>query len=43
MSADLYKVYVNPLLDSLANIGLGGHIGNITCCAPTCADFKQPS
>lgn len=38
MSADLYKVYVNPLLDSLANIGLGGHIGNIYCCAPTCAD-----
>jgi hypothetical protein len=32
---DLYKVYVNPLLDILSNSGLGGKIGNINCCAPT--------
>jgi hypothetical protein len=38
LSADLYKVYVNPLLDRLSNSGLGGKIGNINCCAPTCAD-----
>jgi hypothetical protein len=38
LSADLYKVYVNPLLDILSNSGLGGKIGNINCCAPTCAD-----
>jgi hypothetical protein len=38
LSADLYKVYVNPLLDTLRNSGLGGKIGNINCCAPTCAD-----
>jgi hypothetical protein len=35
LSADLYKVYVNPLLDILSNSGLGGKIGNINCCAPT--------
>ena len=38
ISADLYKVYVNPLLDILSKTGLGGHIGDINCCAPTCAD-----
>ena len=38
LSADLYKVYVNPLLDILSNSGLGGKIGKINCCAPTCAD-----
>lgn len=38
LSADLYKVYINPLLDILSNSGLGGKIGNINCCAPTCAD-----
>ena len=37
-SADLYKIYINPLLDFLASTGLGGHIGNINCCDPTCAD-----
>jgi hypothetical protein len=37
LSADLYKVYINPLLDILSNTGLGGKIGNIYCCAPTCA------
>ena len=34
----MYKVYINPLLDLLADSGLGGRIGNINCCAPTCAD-----
>ena len=29
LSADLYKVYINPLLDILSNSGLGGTIGNI--------------
>ena len=38
LSADLHKVYINPLLDILSNSGLGGKIGNINCCAPTCAD-----
>ena len=38
LSVDLYKVYINPLLDILSNTGLGGKIGNIYCCAPTCAD-----
>ena len=38
LSADLYKVYINPLLDILSNTGLGGKIGNINCCSPTCAD-----
>jgi hypothetical protein len=38
LSADLYKVYINPLLYILSNSGLGGTIGNINCCAPTCAD-----
>jgi hypothetical protein len=31
----LYKVYINPLLDIL---WLRLQIGNINCCAPTCAD-----
>ncbi|CAC5405005.1 unnamed protein product [Mytilus coruscus] len=38
ISADLYKLYVNPLLNLLCDTGIGGHIGNIGCCAPTCAD-----
>ncbi|CAG2213827.1 unnamed protein product [Mytilus edulis] len=38
ISADLYKLYVNPLLNLLCDTGIGGHIGNISCCAPTCAD-----
>ncbi|VDI78956.1 Hypothetical predicted protein [Mytilus galloprovincialis] len=38
ISADLYKLYVNPLLNILSGTGLGGHIGDIGCCAPTCAD-----
>ncbi|CAC5400495.1 unnamed protein product [Mytilus coruscus] len=38
ISADLYKLYVNPLLNILCETGLGGQIGDIGCCAPTCAD-----
>ncbi|VDI19068.1 Hypothetical predicted protein [Mytilus galloprovincialis] len=38
ISADLYKLYVNPLLNILSGTGLAGHIGDIGCCAPTCAD-----
>jgi hypothetical protein len=38
LSADLYKVYINPLLNILSSTGLGGKLGNINCCAPTCAD-----
>ena len=38
LSADLYKLYINPLLNFLDDSGLGGKIGNINVCAPTCAD-----
>ncbi|MES9904479.1 MAG: reverse transcriptase domain-containing protein [Sedimenticola sp.] len=38
LSADLYKVYINELLDRLSNTGIGATIGNITVPAPTCAD-----
>ena len=38
LRSDLNKVYANPMLDILSNSGLGGKIGNINCCAPTCAD-----
>jgi hypothetical protein len=34
----LYKVYINPLLDILSNSGLGGTIGDINFCTPTCPD-----
>ncbi|VDI71556.1 Hypothetical predicted protein [Mytilus galloprovincialis] len=37
-SADLYKIYINPLINILSTSGLGGRVGNINCCAPTCAD-----
>jgi hypothetical protein len=38
LSADLYKLYINPLLNFPDDSGLGGKIGNINVCAPTCAD-----
>jgi hypothetical protein len=38
LSADLYKIYVNQLLDILDCAGVGANIGSIKCCAPTCAD-----
>jgi hypothetical protein len=31
-------VYINPLLNIPSSTGLGGKIGNINCCVPTCAD-----
>ena len=38
LSADLYKLYINDLLDRMVQSGAGGHIGDIPCNAPTCAD-----
>jgi hypothetical protein len=38
LSADLYKIYVNHLLDILDCAGVGAKIGSIKCSAPTCAD-----
>ncbi|MEW8548618.1 MAG: reverse transcriptase family protein, partial [Candidatus Thiodiazotropha sp.] len=38
LSADLYKVYNNKLLDRLTSAGTDTRIGNICCVAPTCAD-----
>ena len=38
LSADLYKVYINQLLDRLYTCGFGATIGEIICNAPTCAD-----
>ncbi|VDI75415.1 Hypothetical predicted protein [Mytilus galloprovincialis] len=38
LSTDLYKVYVNSLLNQIEKSGIGAHIGTIACAAPTCAD-----
>ncbi|KAK3089516.1 hypothetical protein FSP39_004221 [Pinctada imbricata] len=38
LSADLYKLYVNQLLNRLSDSALGAHIGDTVCNAPTCAD-----
>ena len=38
LSADLYKVYVDPLLHQLQDSGLGMKIGHVPCCATACAD-----
>jgi hypothetical protein len=38
LSADLYKIYVDPLLHRLKHSGLGMKIGNIQCPASACAD-----
>ncbi|VDI42783.1 Hypothetical predicted protein [Mytilus galloprovincialis] len=38
LSTELYKVYINDVLDQLENSGLGTYIGNIYCGSPTCAD-----
>ena len=38
LSADLYKVYINQLLDRLYLSGFGAMLGDIICNAPTCAD-----
>ena len=38
LSVDLYKIYINQLLDLMQESNLGAKISNINCCAPTCAD-----
>ena len=38
LSTYLYKVYVNPCLDRVTNLLIGGRVGEIGCSAPTCAD-----
>ena len=38
LSADLYKLYVDPLLHQLQNSQYGMHIGDISCPATACAD-----
>ena len=38
LSADFYKVYLNPLLDRIQHSGLGARIGNIICNLSGCAD-----
>ncbi len=38
LSKDMYKIYVNELLNRLSIAGHGGKIGEINCAAPTCAD-----
>jgi len=38
LRADLYKIYVDPLLHRLQDSGKGLKIGYINCCATACAD-----
>lgn len=38
LSSDLYKIYLNPLLNRLQSCGIGGKIGNVNISAPACAD-----
>ena len=38
LSTDLYKLYINPLLDRLEQSGLGCKIGNVLCNVTACAD-----
>ena len=38
LSADLYKVHINPALDRLKTSGAGYMIGDIFCGASACAD-----
>ena len=38
LSTDLYKLYINPLLDQIEDSGIGMQIGTIPYSAPTCAD-----
>ena len=38
LSANLYKIYVDPLLHRLQHSGKGLKIGHINCCATACAD-----
>ena len=38
LSADMYKVYNNDMLDRIVDSGKGANIGSIRIPAPTCAD-----
>ena len=38
LSTDLYKLYINPLLDRLQDVGIGLKIGNINVNNAGCAD-----
>ena len=38
LSTDFYKVYVDPYLDRVTNLMIGGIVGEIPCPIPTCAD-----
>jgi hypothetical protein len=38
LSTDLYKLYVNPLLDRLTSSNIGLKIGNVVCNTSACAD-----
>jgi hypothetical protein len=38
LSADLCKLYINPLLGRLENTHIGSRIGNVLCNASACAD-----
>jgi hypothetical protein len=38
LSADLYKIYVNPLLDRLNKTGIEAKVGGIICNTSACAD-----
>ena len=38
LSADLCKLYINPLLERLENSQIGSRIGNVLCNASACAD-----
>ena len=38
LSADLYKIYVDPLLHRPQQSGKGLRIGHINCCATACAE-----
>ena len=38
LSTDLFKLFGNDLLDRLKIRGIGSHIGDISCIAPTCTD-----
>jgi uncharacterized membrane-anchored protein len=38
LNTDLYKLYINPLLDRLQDVGIGLKIGNINVNNTGCAD-----
>ena len=38
LSTDLYKLYQNPLLNTLQSSGMGARIGDIVCNSSACAD-----